>query len=60
MRRIILSEQGFHSLDNSLESQKIQAAAYALAYYKSKFLDGIDSPLFCTGMLTTRKNMDSI
>ncbi|WP_057987086.1 DUF5722 domain-containing protein [Lederbergia galactosidilytica] len=43
MRRIILSEQGFHSLDNSLESQKIQAAAYALAYYKSKFLDGIDS-----------------
>jgi hypothetical protein len=43
MRRIILSEQGFHSLDNSLESQKIQAAAYAYAYYIVKFLDGIDS-----------------
>ncbi|MBS4197005.1 DUF5722 domain-containing protein [Lederbergia citri] len=43
MRRIILSEQGFHSLDNSLESQKLQAAAYAYAYYKIKFLDGIDS-----------------
>lgn len=42
-RRIILSEQGFHSLDNTLESQQIQAAAYAYAYYKVKFLDGIDS-----------------
>ncbi|WJH32726.1 DUF5722 domain-containing protein [Paenibacillus sp. CC-CFT747] len=42
-RRIILSEQGFHSLDNSLEGQKIQAAAYAYAYYITNFLDGIDS-----------------
>ncbi len=43
MRRIILSEQGFHSLDNSAEAQKIQAAAYAYAYYIVEFLDGIDS-----------------
>jgi hypothetical protein len=43
MRRIILSEQGFDSGDNSLESQKLQAAAYAYAFYKIKFLDGIDS-----------------
>ncbi|HZG58861.1 DUF5722 domain-containing protein [Paenibacillus sp.] len=43
MRRIILSEQGFHSLDNSEQAQKIQAAAYAYAYYIVEFLDGIDS-----------------
>ncbi|RUS46687.1 DUF5722 domain-containing protein [Cohnella sp. AR92] len=43
MRRIILSEQGFHSLSNSEEDQKIQAAAYAYAYYKIRFLDGIDA-----------------
>ena len=43
MRRIILSEQGFHSLSNSEEDQQIQAAAYAYAYYKIKFLDGIDA-----------------
>ncbi|MBD2867216.1 DUF5722 domain-containing protein [Paenibacillus arenilitoris] len=43
MRRIILSEQGFHSLDNSPASQQIQAAAYAYAYYIVKFLDGVDS-----------------
>ncbi|OZB91308.1 DUF5722 domain-containing protein [Paenibacillus sp. XY044] len=43
MRRIILSEQGFHSLTNSEEHQKLQAAAYAYAYYKVKFLDGIDA-----------------
>lgn len=42
-RRIILSEQGFHSLSNSLADQKTQAAAYAYAYYKAKFLGGIDS-----------------
>lgn len=42
-RRIILSEQGFHSGDNSLENQKIQAAAYAYAYYRVDFLNGIDS-----------------
>lgn len=43
MRRIILSEQGFHSLNNSLEGQQLQAAAYAYAYYKVRFLEGIDS-----------------
>ncbi|WP_309119454.1 DUF5722 domain-containing protein [Paenibacillus sp.] len=43
MRRIILSEQGFHSLDNSEQAQNIQAAAYAYAYYIVEFLDGIDS-----------------
>ncbi|WP_429375523.1 DUF5722 domain-containing protein [Paenibacillus sp. DS2015] len=43
MRRIILSEQGFHSLSNSAADQEIQAAAYAYAYYKVKFLDGIDA-----------------
>ncbi len=42
-RRIILSEQGFHSGDNSEKAQKVQAAAYAYAYYKVKFLDEIDS-----------------
>lgn len=42
-RRIILSEQGFHSMSNSLADQKTQAAAYAYAYYKTKFLGGIDS-----------------
>ncbi|WP_274362078.1 DUF5722 domain-containing protein [Paenibacillus thermotolerans] len=42
MRRIILSEQGFHS-ENTPEGQLVQAAAYAYAYYKIKFLDGIDS-----------------
>ncbi|CAM3681042.1 DUF5722 domain-containing protein [Cohnella lubricantis] len=43
MRRIILSEQGFHSLTNSPEDQQLQAAAYAYAYYKVRFLDGIDA-----------------
>lgn len=42
-RRIILSEQGFHSLSNSLADQRTQAAAYAYSYYKAKFLGGIDS-----------------
>lgn len=43
MRRIILSEQGLNDRNNSPESQELQAAAYALAYYKTKFLEGIDS-----------------
>ncbi|MCQ6563364.1 DUF5722 domain-containing protein [Paenibacillus mendelii] len=42
-RRIILSEQGFHSSDYSEEAMNLQAAAYAYAYYKTLFLDGIDS-----------------
>jgi len=42
-RRIILSEQGFHSSDYSEDAMKLQAAAYAYAYYKTQFLDGIDA-----------------
>jgi hypothetical protein len=41
-RRIILSEQGFHSPDTD-EGQLLQAAAYAYAYQKIRNLDGIDS-----------------
>lgn len=42
-RRIILSEQGFHTTDSSLSAQQIQAAAYAYSYYKAKFTEGIDA-----------------
>jgi hypothetical protein len=41
-RRIILSEQGFHSPD-SPDGQKLQAAAYCYAYYKVARQPGIDS-----------------
>lgn len=41
-RRIILSEQGFHTLDKP-EGELWQAAAYAYAYYKTANLPGIDS-----------------
>lgn len=41
-RRIILSEQGFHSKDSE-EGQLHQAAAYAYAYQKIRNLDAIDS-----------------
>jgi hypothetical protein len=41
-RRIILSEQGFHSPDTE-EGQILQAAAYAYAYQKIRNLDAIDS-----------------
>ena len=41
-RRIILSEQGFHSPDTA-EGQLLQAAAYAYACQKIRNLDGIDS-----------------
>ena len=41
-RRIILSEQGFHSPDSE-EGQVLQAAAYAYAYQKIRNLDSIDS-----------------
>ncbi len=41
-RRIILSEQGFHSPDTQ-EGQLLQAAAYAYAYQKIRNLDAIDS-----------------
>lgn len=43
-RRIILSEQGFHTPSPaSLSDQQIQAAAYAYAYYKVLFDNSIDS-----------------
>ncbi|MFD0714683.1 DUF5722 domain-containing protein [Paenibacillus sp. GCM10027626] len=42
-RRIILSEQGFNSPDYSASSLAEQAAAYAYAYYKMHFIDGVDS-----------------
>ena len=41
-RRIILSEQGFHTPDKP-EGELWQAAAYAYAYYKTVNLPGIDS-----------------
>ena len=42
-RRVILSEQGFQVLEDNLENQKLQAAAYAYAFYRTHFLDGIDA-----------------
>jgi len=41
-RRIILSEQGFHTPDGP-DAEEIQAAAYCLAYKKVEALDGIDA-----------------
>jgi hypothetical protein len=41
-RRIILSEQGFHS-NPGAESEQWQAAAYCYAYYKAAKIDGIDA-----------------
>jgi len=41
-RRIILSEQGFHTPTTS-NGQDIQAAAYAYAYYKLSYTRGISS-----------------
>ncbi len=41
-RRIILSEQGFHSPDKP-DGELWQAAGYAYAYYKTANLPGIDS-----------------
>lgn len=41
-RSIILSEQGFTSGDNSEWNQKLQAAAYAYAFYKVISVGGID------------------
>ena len=44
-RRIILSEQGFHTPDTS-EGETVQAAAYCYAYYKTAHLDGIDAFIY--------------
>lgn len=43
MRRIILSEQGFNTVDSTMAKQQEQAAAYAYSYYKAKFTTGIDA-----------------
>lgn len=42
-RRVILSEQGCNTPGDSLAAQQLQAACYAYAYYKVRFLDGIDA-----------------
>ncbi|PZF85323.1 DUF5722 domain-containing protein [Jiangella anatolica] len=42
-RRVILSEQGCHTPGADEYAQRVQAACYALAYYKVAFEDGIDS-----------------
>ncbi|MEQ7126605.1 DUF5722 domain-containing protein [Actinopolymorpha sp. B11F2] len=42
-RRIILSEQGCHTPGDSLGAERLQAACYAYAYYKVRFLDSIDA-----------------
>lgn len=47
-RKIILSEQGFHTPDDSPHYQELQAAAYAYAYYKSFFLPHIDAFILFT------------
>ncbi len=41
-RRIILSEQGFHTPD-SPDGERVQAACYALAYYKVSHMPEIDA-----------------
>jgi hypothetical protein len=41
-RRIILSEQGFHTPDGE-KGELLQAAAYCYAYKKVEALDGIDA-----------------
>lgn len=42
MRRIILSEQGFHTPEGA-DGEQIQAAGYAYAYYRSNHIEGIDA-----------------
>lgn len=42
MRHIIFSEQGFHSDENE-ESERLQAAAYAYAYWKVERTPGIEA-----------------
>ena len=41
--RIILSEQGFTSVVKGVTAEKLQAAAYAYAYYLTEFNDKVDS-----------------
>ena len=43
-RRVILSEQGCNTPGGDVaEAERLQAACYAYAYYRSRFLPGIDS-----------------
>jgi len=42
VRRVILSEQGFHSRPTE-EGEQLQAAAYAYAFYRTSQLPGIDA-----------------
>ena len=42
-RRIILTDQGFSSEMNTTEEKNLQAAAYALAYYKAAFIADIEA-----------------
>lgn len=43
LRTILLSEQGFHSPDDSLASQQLQAAALAYAWKKIESLDSVQA-----------------
>ncbi|MHC1695768.1 MAG: DUF5722 domain-containing protein [Eubacteriales bacterium] len=45
-RRILLSEQGFPSGDNSRDSQQQQAAAFAYAYYKVQSIANIEGFIY--------------
>ncbi|WP_329258895.1 DUF5722 domain-containing protein [Actinoallomurus sp. NBC_01490] len=42
-RRVILSEQGLNAKDYTTENLRLQAAAFAYAYYKIAFTGGIDA-----------------
>lgn len=42
-RHVILSEQGCNTPGDSLAAQQLQAACFAYAYYKIRFLDGVDA-----------------
>ncbi|MBN1902891.1 hypothetical protein JW926_16325, partial [Candidatus Sumerlaeota bacterium] len=44
-RRVILSEQGFH-WDGAPEGEKIQAAAFAYAFFKVSHIPGIDAFMY--------------
>lgn len=44
VRRVILSEQGCNTPSGDRdEAERLQAACYAYAYYRTRFLDGIDA-----------------
>lgn len=45
-RKILLSDQGFSSGDNSTEDQKLQAAAFCYAYNKIRFIPEIEAFIY--------------